>query len=150
MSQRWRKVTLAPEDLPLVVLWSEMLAATGLAESRAWQLVQERSFPIRHLPYHGYSPRGRKRNIGRNQIDSRGFTFSKVEVLKFIALPEDKRYGQTLLEWELPAAAIASSTARRMGRRRRSTLTLRGSGRDGGTGDGRSREVRRRDSGRVP
>jgi hypothetical protein len=54
------------------------------------------------LSYHGYSPRGRKRNIGRNQIDPRGFTFSKVEVLKFIALSEDERYRQTLLEWERP------------------------------------------------
>jgi hypothetical protein len=57
MSQRWRKITLAADDLPLVVLWNEMLAATGIPESRAWQLVQEGTFPIRHLPYHGYSPR---------------------------------------------------------------------------------------------
>src|SRR6266498_2863626 len=85
MAQRWRKVTLAPEDLQLVVLWSEMLAATGIPESRAWQLVQEGTFPIRQLPYHGYSARGTKRYMGRSQIDPRGFTFSKVEVLKFIA-----------------------------------------------------------------
>ena len=102
MSQRWRKVTLAAEDLPLVVVWSEMLAATGIPESRAWQLVQEGEFPIRHLPYHSYSPRGRKRYMGRNQIDPRGYTFWQVEVLKFIALPEDERYRQTLLEWERP------------------------------------------------
>jgi len=102
MSQRWRRVTLAPEDLPLVVLWAEMLAATGIAESRAWQLVQEGTSPIRHLPYYGYSGRGRQRNIGRNQIEPRALTFSKVEVLKFIALPKDERYRQTLLEWELP------------------------------------------------
>jgi hypothetical protein len=79
-----------------------MLAATGIPESRAWQLVQERRFPIRTLPYHGYSPRGRKRYIGRHQIDPRGYTFSKVEVLKFIALSEDERDQQTRLEWELP------------------------------------------------
>src|SRR3954463_1071379 len=91
MSQRWKEVTLAPEDLPLVVLWSEMVAATGIPESRAWQLVQEGSFPIRKLPYHGYSPRGRKPYHGRNQIDPRGFTFSQVEVLKFITLQEHER-----------------------------------------------------------
>ena len=102
MSQRWKRITLAADDLPLVVLWSEMLAATGIPESRGWQLVQEGSFPIRHLPYHGYSPRGRKRYYGRSQIDPRGFTFAKVEVLKFIALDDDERYRKTLLEWELP------------------------------------------------
>lgn len=102
MSQRWRKVTLAPDDLPLVVLWKEMLAATGMPESRASQLVQERGFPIRHLPYHGYSPRGSRRHVGRNEIDPRGFTFSKVEVLKFLALDEYERNRQTLLEWERP------------------------------------------------
>jgi hypothetical protein len=102
MSQRWRKVTLAPDDLPLVVLWGEMLAATGIQEYRAAQLVQEGSFPIRRLPYYGYQPRGRRRNLARNQIDARGFTFSKVEVLKFISLPEDQRDTQTLLEWEQP------------------------------------------------
>jgi hypothetical protein len=102
MSQRWRKITLAADDLPLVVLWSEMLAATGIPESRAWQLVQEGSFPIRHLPYHGYSSRGRKRHVGRSEIDPRSFTFAKVEVLKFTALDEDDRYRTTLLEWELP------------------------------------------------
>jgi hypothetical protein len=102
MSQRWRKVTLVVHDLPLVVLWSEMLAATGIPESRAWQLVQERSFPIRQLPYHGYVPRGRKRYVGRGQIDPRGFTFAKVEVLKFIALDDDERYRKTLLDWERP------------------------------------------------
>ena len=69
MSQRWKKVTLAPDDLPLVVLWSEMLAATGMPESRAWQLVQDGSFPIKQLPYYGYQPRGRKRYVGRNQVD---------------------------------------------------------------------------------
>ena len=90
MSQRWRKVTVAADDLQLIVLWREMLGATGIPESRAWQLVQEGSFPIRHLPYR------------RRQIDPRGFTFAKVEVLKFIALDEDDRYRQTLLEWELP------------------------------------------------
>ena len=102
MSQRWRKVTFEPEDLPLVVLWTEMLAATGIPESRAWQLVQEGSFPIRLLPYHGYSQRGRQRNIGRNRIDPRGCTFWRVEVLKFTALPEDERYRKTQLERELP------------------------------------------------
>ena len=101
MAQRWRKPTTAPLDLPLVVLWSEMLAATGLPESRASQLVREGSFPIRHLPYFGYQPRGR-RPLGRHQIDVRGFTFSKVEVLRFIALPEEERNRLTLLEWELP------------------------------------------------
>jgi hypothetical protein len=40
VSHRWRKVTLAPDDLPLVVLWNEMLAATGIPEHRAAQLVQ--------------------------------------------------------------------------------------------------------------
>ena len=50
MSQRWRKVTLGADDMPLVVLWNEMLAATGIPEARAWQLVQEGSLPIRHLP----------------------------------------------------------------------------------------------------
>lgn len=77
MSQRWKKITLAPDDLPLVVLWKEMLAATGIPESRAWQLVQERSFPIRDLPYHGYAPRGSRRYGGRNQIDARGLLSRK-------------------------------------------------------------------------
>jgi hypothetical protein len=102
MSQRWKKITLGAGDLPLVVVWSEMLAATGIPESRAWQLVQEGTFPIRHLPYHGYSPRGRKRYMGRSQIDPRGYTFWNVEILKFIALDEDERHRQTLLEWERP------------------------------------------------
>lgn len=102
MSQRWKKVTLAADDLPLVVLWNEVLAATGIPESRAWQLVQERRFPIRDLPYHRYTPRGRKRYVGRSQIDPRGFTFAKVEVLKFIALDDGERYRKTRLEWELP------------------------------------------------
>lgn len=102
MSQRWRKVTLEADDLPLVVLWSEMLAATGIPESRAWQLVQEGGFPIKRLPYYGYQPRGRKRYVGRNQVDPRGFTFSKVEVLKFLALGEYERNRQTLLDWEQP------------------------------------------------
>jgi hypothetical protein len=95
-------VTLAADDLPLVVLWSEALGATGIPESRAWQLVQEGSFPIRHLPYHGYVARGRKRYVGRSQVDPRSFTFAKVEVLKFVALDEDERYRKTLLGWELP------------------------------------------------
>ncbi len=102
MSQRWKKVALAPDDLPLVVLWKEMLAATGMPESRAWQLVQEGSFPIRQLPYYGYSPRGRQREVGRGQVNPRGFTFSKVEILKFVSLDESDRYRQTLLEWEQP------------------------------------------------
>jgi hypothetical protein len=102
MSQRWRKVTLAPDDLPLVVLWDEMTAATGIPELRAWQLVQEGNFPIEHLPYYGYQPRGRKRDGGRRQIDPRGFTFSKVEVLRFLALDEDERTRATLLDWEQP------------------------------------------------
>jgi hypothetical protein len=51
--------------------------------------------------------RGERMIAGRqlrvaDQIDPRGFTFSKVEVLKCIALPEDERYRQTLLEWEQP------------------------------------------------
>jgi hypothetical protein len=95
-------VTLAADDLPLVVLWNEVLAATGIPESRARQLVQEGSFPIRQLPYHGYAPRGRKRHVGRSQIDPRGLTFAQVEVLKFVALDEDERYRKTLLESELP------------------------------------------------
>jgi hypothetical protein len=102
MSQRWKKVTLGADDLQLVVLWTEMLAATGIPELRAWQLVQEGSFPIRRLPYHGYSPRGRKRYVGRSQIDPRGSTFAKVEVLKFTALDDDERYRKTLLECEMP------------------------------------------------
>src|SRR5262249_10046618 len=102
MSQRWRKVTLAAEDLPLVVVWKEMLAATGIPESRACRLVQEGTFPIRDLPYHSYSPRGRMRHLGRNQIDPSGYTFWKVEVLKFLALDEEERDRRTLLEWELP------------------------------------------------
>jgi hypothetical protein len=63
--------------------------------------MREGRFPIRQLPYFGYQPRGRPR-VGRNQIDVRGFTFSKVQVLRFIALPEDERHIQTLMEWELP------------------------------------------------
>lgn len=102
MSQRWRKITRPADELPLVVLWTEMLAATGIPDSRAWQLVQEGRFPIRKLPYHGYSPRGRSRSLGRRQIDARGFTFAKVEVLKFLALDEHDRHRQTLLDWELP------------------------------------------------
>lgn len=102
MSQRWRTATLTADDLPLVVLWTEMLAATGIPASRASQLVQEGSFPIRQLPYHGYSPRGWPRRMGRYELDARGLTFAKVEVLKFMALPEDERYRQTLLEWERP------------------------------------------------
>jgi hypothetical protein len=82
-------------------------------------------------------------------IDPRGFTFAKVEVLKFIALPQDERYRQTLLEWKRPAVAIApfTATAHCMFRCRRSTRTPRGSEREDGTGDGSGREVRRRDSG---
>jgi hypothetical protein len=101
MAQRWRKVRIAPEDLPLVVLWNEMLAATGLPDIRASQLVQEGRFPIRHLPYHGYYRKGR-RPVRRNQIDVRGFTFSKVEILKFLALPDYERNSLTLMEWEMP------------------------------------------------
>jgi hypothetical protein len=101
MSQRWKKPTLAPDDLSLVVLWSEMLAASGIPDYRASQLVLEGTFPIRRLPYHGYQPRGR-RPSARGQIDARGFTFSKVEVLRFIAMPEDERYRLTTLEWEQP------------------------------------------------
>jgi hypothetical protein len=102
MSQRWRKAKIAPDDLPLVVLWSEMLAATGMPDSRAFQLVQERRFPIRQLPYHGYKGKGRKRHIGRNQIDVRDITFAKAEVVRFIALDEYERNQKTLMEWELP------------------------------------------------
>ncbi len=102
MSQRWKKVTLGVDDLSLVVLWNEMLAATGLPELRAWELVQEGSFPIRRLPYHGYTPRGRKRYTGRSQIDPSGFTFAKVEVLRFIALDDHERDQKTRLERELP------------------------------------------------
>ena len=101
MAQRWKKPTIAPDDLPVVVLWKEMLAATGLPEYRASQLVQEGSFPIRRLPYYGYQARGR-RPAGRGQIDARNFTFSKVEVLRFIARPEDERNRLTLLDWEQP------------------------------------------------
>jgi len=101
VTQRWKKPKIAPEDLPLVVLWTEMLAATGLPEYRASQLVREGSFPIRHLPYYGYSPRGRRR-FGRGEIDVRIFTFAKVEVLRFIAQPEDERDRLTLLDWERP------------------------------------------------
>lgn len=102
MSKRWKKPNLTPEELPLVVLWPEMLAATGIPEHRAFQLAQERRVPIRELPYHGYKPRGRQRKIGRNQIDVRDKTFAKVEVLKFIALDEYERNRLTLLEWEMP------------------------------------------------
>lgn len=102
MSQRWKKPTIAPEDLPLVVLWREMLAATGIPESRAAQLAREYRFPIRQLPYFGYKPRGRKPVGRRNEIDVRGFAFAKVEVLRFLALDEYERNRQTLLEWELP------------------------------------------------
>ena len=65
-----------PDDLPLVVLWNEMLAATGLPEHRASQLGREGSFPIRHLPYHGFQAKG-GRPVGRGQIDLRSFVFSK-------------------------------------------------------------------------
>src|SRR5205085_7046923 len=102
MVQRWKKPKIVLQDLPLVVLWNEMLAATGLPEYRASQLVREGSFPIRHLPYFGYGPRGRPRRLGRGEIDMRVFTFSKAEVLRFIALPEDERNRLTLLEWEQP------------------------------------------------
>lgn len=78
-----------------------MLAATGLPDFRAAQLAQEGRFPIRHLPYYGYQPKGRK-PVGRNRIDVRGFTFSKVEVLRFLALPDYERNNLTLMEWELP------------------------------------------------
>jgi hypothetical protein len=101
MAQRWRKVTLAPENLPLVVLWSEMLAATGLPDFRASQLAREGRFPIHQLPYFGYQPKGR-RPVRRNQIDVRSVTFSKVEVSRFIALPEHERNSLTLMEWEMP------------------------------------------------
>lgn len=102
MSQRWRKITLAADELPLVVLWKEMLAATGIPDSRAWQLVQERSFPIKALPYYGYSPHGRTRDVGRNHLDPRDFTFAKVEVLKFLAHDDYHRHQATLLDWERP------------------------------------------------
>src|SRR5262245_7490143 len=101
MAQRWRHPKIAPEDLPLVVLWSEMIAATGLPDYRASQLFQEGRFPIRHLPYFGYQPRGRRRRDG-HRIDVRIYAFSKVEVLRFIALPEYERDRLTLLDWELP------------------------------------------------
>lgn len=93
---------MAPEDLPLVVLWNEMLAVTGLPEYRAFQLAQEGRFPIRRLPYHGYHGRGRHQRRGRNQIDVRGLTFSKIEVLRFMAQPDYERDRLTLLDWELP------------------------------------------------
>lgn len=102
MSLRWRKPRLATEDLPLVVLWNEMLAATGIPRFRAEQLVREGRFPIRDLPYHGYHARERARPRGRHSIDPRQLTFSKTEILRFIALPEDERESLTLLEWELP------------------------------------------------
>src|SRR4051812_14555896 len=102
MSYRWKKPTMAPDDLPLVVLWKEMLAATGLPEYRASQLMHEGSFPIKRLPYFGYQPRGRPRTLGRNYIDVRGLAFSKVEVQCFVALPEDERNRLTLLAWEQP------------------------------------------------
>lgn len=102
MSQRWRKPRIAPDDLPLVVLWKEMLAATGIPESRAFMLVQERRFPIRQLPYYGYKAKGRERKIGRNQIEVRNITFAKAEVLRFIALDEYERNQKTLMEWEMP------------------------------------------------
>lgn len=102
MAQRWKDPKITPGDLPLVVLWVEMLEATGLPEHRASQLVQEGRFPMKRLPYHGFAPRGRSRRLGRYEIDARGFTFSKIEVLRFIALPEDERNQLTLLEWELP------------------------------------------------
>jgi hypothetical protein len=102
MSQRWKKPTIVPHDLPLVVVWKEMLGTTGLPESRASQLAREGTFPIKHLPYFGYQPRGRLRAAGRNQFDVRGLTFSKVEVQRFVALPDDERNRLTLLEWEQP------------------------------------------------
>lgn len=101
MSRRWTPTTIAPQDLPLVVLWKEMLAATGLPAPRAWQLVQEGTFPIPHLPYFGYHARGR-RPVDRRQIDVASLTFSKAQVWKFIALDEHERERLTLLEWELP------------------------------------------------
>ena len=42
------------------------------------------------------------REATADQIDPRGFTFSKVKVLKFIALDEYERHRLTLLEWEQP------------------------------------------------
>ena len=70
MAPRWKKPKIAPDDLPLVVLWSEMLAATGLPEYRAAQLLQEGMFPIRRLPYHGYQARGRHRGLGRGAVQT--------------------------------------------------------------------------------
>lgn len=103
MSRRWNTPTIAPEDLPLVVLWKEMLGATGIPESRAFQLVQEDSFPISHLPYFGYQARGRPRRVGRRAIDAASMTFSKAQVWKFIALEEDERERLTILDWERPS-----------------------------------------------
>lgn len=102
MSQRWKKVTLAVDELPLVVLWSEMLAATGIPDARAWQLVQENNFPIKDLPYYGYAPPGGRPGGRRSQIDPRYYTFAKVEVLRFLALDEYHRHQATLLDWERP------------------------------------------------
>ncbi len=102
MAERWKKPKIAPQDLPLVVLWKEMLAATGLSEHRASQLIREGSFPIRHLPYHGYAPCRRRRRLARGEIDMRIFTFAKSEVVRFAALPEEERDRLTLLEWEQP------------------------------------------------
>lgn len=101
MSRRWNTPTLPPEELPLVVLWKEMLAATGIPEFRAWQLVQEGGFPIPHLPYFGYHPR-RARQFGRSEIDASLLCFSKIEVWKFIVLDERERTRQTALDFEKP------------------------------------------------
>jgi len=57
---------------------------------------------IRMLPYYGFSPRGRKRDVRRGQVDPRGYTFAKVEVMKFLALDEHQRHQATLLDYERP------------------------------------------------
>jgi hypothetical protein len=101
MSQRWKKAKIAPHELPLVVLWKEMLAATGMPEHRATQLAREYRFPIPQLPYFGYKPKGR-RVSRRNEPDVRGYAFAKAEVIRFIALEEYERNKLTLMEWEMP------------------------------------------------
>jgi hypothetical protein len=65
------------------------------ARARARGQIPDSAFAASRL-----SPRGKKRYVARHQIDLRGDTFWKVEVLKFIALSEDERHQQTPLEWE--------------------------------------------------
>ncbi len=101
MLRRWSTPTLGADELPLVVLWKEMLAATGIPAHRASQLIREGQFPIPQLPYFGLSSRIRRR-LGRYDVDTTTIAFSKAQVLKFIALEPYERERLTLLDYERP------------------------------------------------